>query len=222
MIKAVIFDVGGVLAQDIWEHLLFDVPNGIADTLQLDNELVYEVAKSLWEKYSYIPTQNASQCDQLEKECWQSFIEALKLSYSPDYFIKLTQQFVQPVPGMTTLLEELQDRHVDLLICSNNNEFFFNHQMTRLGLNRFFPRSDKIILSSRSGVSKTNPSLKMFRDVIATLECEPNQSLFVDDRDENIERALECNIPCVLFPAEASYGSRYLRTLLNQLMSLNF
>jgi hypothetical protein len=50
-VKAVIFDMGGVLARDVWEHLL---PEGIAPKYSLDDKnLVWKVGALLWEAFAY-------------------------------------------------------------------------------------------------------------------------------------------------------------------------
>ena len=53
MIKAVIFDIGGVLAHDVWEHLVLDKPEGIASRYGLVETQVEEVRKELWDKFMY-------------------------------------------------------------------------------------------------------------------------------------------------------------------------
>lgn len=60
IMRAVIFDVGGVLAQDVWEHLLLDEaaggqPPGIAWLHGLNPGLVERVGSLLWESYAYMP-----------------------------------------------------------------------------------------------------------------------------------------------------------------------
>lgn len=215
-LKAVIFDIGGVLAYDVWEHLLFDKPDGICATLSLNPEKVYQAAKVLWDNYSYYPANTLEECNQLEVECWTQFSEKLGLLLPPSYFIEFTNRFIQPVPGMRQIVEELRAAGLELLICSNNNEFFFKRQMSMLCLEDFFPDHKKIILSSRVRVSKSDLSLQMFRAVIDAMSCRPEECLFIDDRDENIERATECQIPTILFPTEAAFGAAYLRLLLRQ------
>ena len=48
MIKGIIFDVGGVLAHDVWEHLLLDKPKGLAARFDLQYDAVEKVGKALW------------------------------------------------------------------------------------------------------------------------------------------------------------------------------
>ena len=60
MIEAIIFDVGGVLAYDVWEHLLLDKgdprnpgnPAGIAGLYGLREKDAERVGRKLWKVYS--------------------------------------------------------------------------------------------------------------------------------------------------------------------------
>jgi len=47
MIKAVIFDIGGVLSYDVWENVLLDPCTGIAVEYNLDRERVFKLAHDL-------------------------------------------------------------------------------------------------------------------------------------------------------------------------------
>lgn len=55
MVKGMIFDVGGVLAHDVWENLLpaRDKLGGIAAKFDLDKDHVHRVGELLWEAFAY-------------------------------------------------------------------------------------------------------------------------------------------------------------------------
>lgn len=215
MTKAVIFDIGGVLAYDVWEHLLLDKEEGIATLHQFNNQAVWEYGKVLWEEFAYLPADNENERKMLEAAYWNKFSEKFSLPRPPEYFINLSDNFIRPVEGMIPLLEKLKSNGVALAICSNNIEFWLHRQMEKLTLERFF-RPENVISSCKVGVSKSSPNYEMLRAVINSLDgIAPSSCLFIDDRWPNIQRALEFGMKGIIFPAESKHGSTYLSALLN-------
>ena len=206
--KAVIFDVGGVLAQDVWEHLLLDQadrdqPAGIASHHGLNADITEKVGKLLWNAFAYTPETNRNDWRQLEKRYWKSFIEFFWGKSPPDGvsvdgFIAMTGTFIRPIPGMDAVLERLQSQGYGLAICSNNNEFWFRRQMAELRLHRFFS-PNKTILSCRIGVAKSSPGFEMFHAAADSLSVGPSQCAFVDDRQGNVDRAKELGMKGLIF-----------------------
>lgn len=213
MIEAAVFDIGGVLAHDVWEHLLVDRTTGVLSVCELDAAAVTQTGHELWEAFAYQPAAQPEEWQQFELSYWNEFIRRFRLSHRPDVFVDMTAHFIRPVPGMIALLERLQARGIKLAICSNNNEFWFQRQMDQLNLHRFFsPRNS--ILSCRVGVSKSSPGLEMFHAVTDALNVEPSSCVFIDDRAGNIERALGYGMTGIYFPSHAPYGAAYVEALL--------
>ena len=201
--KGIIFDIGGVLAQDVWEHLLPDRPDGIAAHHNLNEDLVKKVGKLLWEAFAYTPETQRNDWRQLEKRYWKCFIEFFWQQSPPakvsvDGFIAMTNNFIQPIQGMVPVLERLQSQGHGLAICSNNNEFWVRRQMDKLRLHRFFS-PEKTILSCRIGVAKSSPGFEMFHAAADSLGLAPSQCAFVDDRKGNVDRAKELGMQGLLF-----------------------
>ncbi|HEV2863339.1 MAG TPA: HAD-IA family hydrolase [Pyrinomonadaceae bacterium] len=216
MAQALIFDVGGVLAHDVWENLLLDKKKGVASKFNLDVKEVRKVAKSLWAEYAHRPLNIKDDWEVLEREYWDSFIRHFQLSEPADYFINLTEKFIRPVPGMLELLERLHSRGVRLAICSNNTEFWFNRQTHKLNLGRFF-QPGNIILSSRVGASKSSPDYEMFKTVISALNMDKSDCIFVDDRQETVTHGVEFGITGIIFPSHSEQGALYLEALLRRM-----
>ena len=182
-IKGVIFDIGGVLAEDVWENLLPD----IASDYSLDKDLVDKVGSLLWESYAYSPETQGNDWRALEERYWKQFItfffgKDTPSGVSVSSFIQRTDNFIRPVNGMDSILNGLQSKGVGLAICSNNNEFWFRKQMDKCRLHRFFNPS-KIILSCRIGVSKSSSRFEMFQSSSHALGLPGAACIFVDDRD---------------------------------------
>ena len=200
--RAVILDVGGVLARDIWEYMYDD----LASRYRLDRDRLHEAGRLLWETFAYVPESPANTWRDMERRYWELFLLIAKAPICVDALIALTDEYVVPVPGMRPLIEKLHARGVPLVICSNNNEIWWPRQAEKLALARFF-HEERLILSSRIGAPKNSPRLEMFRAAVAAAGVAPAACFFVDDRAENIERAKSYGIDAVLFRDAAHFAA---------------
>lgn len=203
MVEGVIFDVGGVLAPDVWENLLpsQDKEGGIAEKFALDKEQVHKVGELLWKAFAYRSEGKHVTWRELEQQYWEMFIKFFWPNSPPnnascEEFIRMTGEVVKPAPGhhdMQRCLKNLQSNGIRLGICSNNNEFWFRRQMEPLNLYQYFNPSS-ITLSCHIGVSKSSKRCEMFHAVVGALGLPYSKCVLVDDRVENIERAGQCGI----------------------------
>ncbi len=217
MIKSIIFDIGGVLAYDVWEYLLLDEQHGVAAKYDLDREQVLKAAKEMWLKFEHRNARNDEECNLFEREYWDLFLERFRITTTIDELIDYTGLFIRPVEGMSNLLAELKAKGLILLICSNNNEFWFRRQAAKCSFHRFFD-PNKIILSNRVGASKWSANFEMFYAVVKAAGVSKEECLLVDDRAENMERASQFGMPAILFPQNSNgYGANYLRALFREI-----
>lgn len=200
--RAVILDVGGVLARDIWEYLYDDM----AAAHGLDREKLHEAGRLLWETFAYVPETPANTSRDMEQRYWELFLLIFRgTGLSVDELIELTDRYVLPIEGMRPILERLHARGTPLVICSNNNEIWWPRQAEKLELARFFPDS-MLVLSSRVGAPKDSPRLEMFRAAVAAAGVAPAECFFVEDRQPNIERARSYGIDAVLFQGPGAFA----------------
>jgi FMN phosphatase YigB (HAD superfamily) len=226
MIRGVIFDVGGVLAYDVWEHLLCDPsgdPLSVSAKYQIPASQLEKIGATLWSKFDRVKGDPTT----LENGYWQQFLSLAQgypaLSSVPvGDLVTLSEVFIRPVnkEDTTQLLEWLVTKGVHLGICSNNNEFWFLRQMQQLGLYRFFSPK-RIILSCHYGITKSD--YRLFHIAADALGLHPTECVFVDDRMGNVSRSIDCGMTGVLFPTEqfpakAQRGAQYLRRLLAEIL----
>jgi putative hydrolase of the HAD superfamily len=217
MIRAVVFDIGGVLAYDVWENLLLDKGEGFLSVGNLSEEIVKKVGQELWREFACRGVIQEGEWRRLEIEYWEKLTKCLGVNQPIDFFIKMTEKFIKPIEGMISLIQEIQHKGLKLAICSNNNEFWFQRQAKKLNLYQFF--TDKnIVLSCRVGYQKDSLGLEMFHKVTEVLGEDSSSCIFVDDRKENIERAMQCGMIGVLFPSHSSWGAQYLDTILQNMV----
>ena len=191
---AVILDVGGVLARDIWEPMFED----FAIRYGLEREALHEAGRLLWETFAYVPEAPANSWRDMERRYWQLFLAICKVPLGVEALIEQTDRYVVPIEGMRAIVEQLHARGTPLVICSNNNEIWWPRQVDKLALDRFFA-PERIILSSRIGAPKDSPRLEMFRAAVAAADVPPENCFFVDDRAPNVARARAYGIDAMLF-----------------------
>ncbi len=209
MIKSIVFDIGGVLANDIWETMFTDPNNGLAQHFGLESKAVHKFGYGLWEDYAYLGASCEEEIDVLEEDYWQRFMDEFGVSESLDFFKEKTCEFIIPVKGMMALVHDLHPNY-ELGICSNNSEFFHKKLAEVLGFYKYFDQK-KEILSTQIGSSKTSSNYEMFRALDEALDAPKENVLFVDDRQKNIERAIEFGFNAILFPQASDRGEEYLR-----------
>ena len=200
--QAVILDVGGVLARDIWEHMFDD----LAASYALDRAELEKAGRLLWETFAYVPEAPANTWRDMERRYWELFLLICRCrQLSVDQLIALTDRYIVPIEGMREIVEKLHARGTPLVICSNNNEIWWPRQAERLELARFFPDS-KLVLSSRVGAPKDSRGLEMFRAAVAAAGAPAAACFFADDRQMNVDRAKSYGIDAVLFQGAAAFA----------------
>lgn len=212
-IKAIVFDIGGVLASDVWEHMLLDPEKGVSARYSLDPDLALEIGERLFAEYAYQIKDMQAGWQKLEQQYWQKFIAQTGLSVTAEELIALTDAFIHPITGMTGLLQRIRNRGLLTAICSNNTEFWYARQQRKLDLYKFV-QPQNIVLSSRVGASKSSEHYEMFQEVIHRLGVPQTECIFIDDRIPNIENAVQFGFISIQFPSHSVYGSRYTSDLL--------
>lgn len=196
MIKAVIFDLGGVLIRDPWEWMLLRSERNIADMFRLSREDVARIGVELCGKYE-CSRWEGSLIGQ-ERAWWTDFLAALPEhpeELTVEYLIRETDMYIQPIEPerIRMTLDRLAGKGIPLGICSNNVDFWFAKLWQRLELEKYFPEQS-IVLSQVIGATKRSPGHEMFHAVRRSAGCEFRELLFIDDRLENLEAAAACGI----------------------------
>jgi HAD superfamily hydrolase (TIGR01509 family) len=191
---AVIFDVGGVLAHNMWEPMFDD----LAREHGLGPAKVQEAGRLLWETFAYVPETPANTWRDMERRYWELFLRMFKVPLTVEALIARTDRYVVPMQGMRPILERLHARGTRMVICSNNNEIWWPRQAKALELDRFFT-PQTIILSSRVGAPKESPGLEMFRAAVEAAGVPAANCFFTDDRQPIVDCARAFGIDAMLF-----------------------
>jgi FMN phosphatase YigB (HAD superfamily) len=188
-IGAVLFDVGGVLTVDPWQALVLTPRHGLADQLGLDRARVAEVAERLWERYVVRP-------EATEFDYWHEFGEGLGTPIPGVLVRSVEQELLHANPEASALLATLAARGIRIGAVSNNTAFWYERQARMVGLDRIAD-ANLLFLSFQLSVTKEDvPGL--FE--IAAEAIPPASALVVDDREENVARALGLGFRAVRYP----------------------
>ena len=109
------------------------------------------------------------------------------------------------IEGMRALLKWLRDKYgIPLYLLSNISEYFAIHsdEIPILGL------FDKCIFSAVVG--RTKPSKEMFSYLCTECNVLPEETLFVDDSEKNIEGARAFGINAYLFDGDSERLKKYI------------
>ena len=191
MIKAVVFDFGGVLAEEGFREGLTAIgeKNGLnpEDFFMIAGELVYQTG--------YVTGMSD------ESEFWHAVREKTGITGADkELRSEILKRFVLR-PAMLKLVEELKALGSITAILSDQTNWLdeINRGMP------FFHYFDYVFNSFNLKKGKRDPSV--FRDICSAVGLRPEEVLFVDDNIENIRRALGEGLNAVHFRSIGSFQS---------------
>ena len=112
-------------------------------------------------------------------------------------------------PGLKALLKDVTARGIRIACLSNDVSEWAALQRDHFGLADFI---DPWCISGDVGVRK--PDVGAFRALLGTIEAEPDECLFVDDRQRNIDAARAVGFRTVLFGTGCFTSLNQLRSQL--------
>lgn len=195
--KAVLFDFGGVLAEEGFREGLKE----IARRRDLDAVEFYQLGAAAVYESGYV-TGEGSESDFWDVMCRKSAL----VSYEEWFTREILQGFVIR-PRMLAVAEELRRRGLVVAILSDQTDWLDQLDAR----DHFFRQFDRIFNSYHLGKGKRDPSL--FDDVVRTLDMPPPKVLFVDDNEGHVGRARSRGMKAMLFHDEKKFLSDLTATL---------
>ncbi len=173
-IKAVIFDLGGVIVP-------LDFPRGYARI----GSLCHLPPAEIRQRIASTGLVELFETGRIEPEVFAREISAaLNLSLSYPRFCEMWSSIFPSVTLIPDdLLASLRGRYRVLLL-SNTNAIHFAYIQRNYSVMRHF---DDFVLSHEVGVMKPQP--RIYKEAIARAGCLPEQCFFTDDVPENVEGA---------------------------------
>jgi len=190
-IKALLFDFGGVLAEEGFRQGLM----AIAGRFGLDPQDFFNTATEIIYACGYV-TGKTGESDYWELMRQQTGIRGTDQELTGE----ILSRFV-PRPQMLAHVKKLREKGYLAAILSDQSDWLdrLNEQYD------FFRHFDAVYNSYHIGKTKRDPTL--FSDTLAHLHINARQTFFVDDNPGNIERAHSVGLETHLFCSQEHYFS---------------
>jgi len=184
MIKAVIFDYGGVMKS--------------SHPLSMDIATIYNISVEEVEKVKKITIPFFSLLQRgliNEQEFWQKFSDAIKKPIPQNYKELLREIYEKTLvlfPEMIEFVKKLKDKGIKTAVLSNITKF----QAEIIRKNNGYKEFDVLVLSYEEKLEK--PELNIYLSVIKKLGVEPEECVFIDDKEKNLVPAKSLGMKTVL------------------------
>ncbi|MTK11749.1 MAG: HAD family phosphatase [Clostridiaceae bacterium] len=184
MYKNIIFDLGNVL--------LDFKPEEYLKTKIVEVNKVSEIHKELFQSEEWVMLDRGT----LTEEEAKSII--IKNSNKNGHLIKLAfenwYELLTPIEESVKVLKELKDAEYKVYFLSNFHLLAFEYVTTRYD---FFSLFDGGIVSYKEKLLK--PEDGIYKRIIEEYQIKPEESIFIDDSQGNIEGARKLNFETILF-----------------------
>lgn len=179
-IDVVLFDMGGVLTPDPWQSIMLTADVGLKDRLGLDSERTDRAAGVLFDKYAVLP-------DATREDYWRDFGRALGIEFPLETISELEREKIRPNPDLPEAFDDLARKRVRIGVVSDNTSFWFPIQAKVTGVENV-AEEQLLFLSFRLRARK-NDRPGLFEAAASVVD--PERTLVIDDREENLSRASE-------------------------------
>ena len=184
MITTIFFDIGGVLLTDGWGH---DSRRAAAEKFGLD-----------WEEYSdrHEKVGHAIETNRMSLEQYlDRTIFYRPREFSREEFRAFIFAQSQPKPESIEIVTQLAVSKKYFLATINNEILELNvYRLEHFGLRRYFP-----IFFSSCFLGLRKPDEAIYRLVLQVTQQTPDQCIFIDDREVNLECPRELGMSTILF-----------------------
>jgi putative hydrolase of the HAD superfamily len=189
--RLILFDFGNVLEGPKNPKQFEKLLNSIAEQYGLPD------GQAVWD-HLYISTdwEQAKRGQITAEQFWESRLQTLGISSrnEQELFVHKIESCREIYPAMRRLIHDLQNR-CRLGIVSNSylpdlDQYLASHC-------NFPDVFDPVISSAREGIAKPDPAI--FERALQQGQCQPNETLFVDDLERNTLAATKLGIRAIVF-----------------------
>lgn len=201
MIKNVVFDFGQVLVHFEPEYM---VKQYVTDTedIKLLSEVIFD--RLYWDRLdlgTITDEETIALCrERLPQRLW-------------DVAEKIHRNWIYNIPeieGMKELIKYIKERYgVGVFVLSNISHYFADHS----GEIDILNYSNGCVFSARVGITK--PDHRIFDHMCKKFGLDPQETMFVDDSEKNINSAIAFGLQGYLFDGDSQKLKSYLDKVLN-------
>lgn len=190
MIKAIIFDLGGVLMTDV---PLKQIAEDLAKKSPLPDQ---EIHAHLYptEHWNFLTLGKIT-----EDEYWDTFIKLSRINIDKRYLRDRVRFSLYPLEHATRIVRLLKN-HYKLGILSNHAKEWSQYMKQKFDLFKSF---DQIIFSCDVGFRKPDP--KIYEIAVEKLKCDAEECIFIDDKKRNTDAAEKLGIKGIVFEEPAKF-----------------
>lgn len=177
MIKAVIFDLNGIFLEGDFLSKRFE------EKYKVPGEKFMPALKAVMD---IVRKPNAPAAFTL----WKPYIDSWGLSLSEEEFFDFWFSGEKFVPSLVNYVDELKSKGLKVFILSNN--FIERTEYYRRSFPDFFSKFDGVYFSWETGLVK--PGEDTYLNLLKENSLSPQESIYFDDADKNIEVARNLGI----------------------------
>lgn len=183
MIQTIIFDLGGVYFEDGSTNFVHKV----VKEFSVPEERVWNVIKGeLGHQYRSGKIKAEEFWDKA-KRCWGIDADTAKLS-------RMWIELYKPIMGTVDIVDGLRKAGHEVFFSSDNVQERVDYLQSRY---HFMDHFDGGVFSHLLGTRKPDP--RMYITVLQKTSSQPNQCLFIDDKEINLEPARKLGMQTILF-----------------------
>lgn len=200
-IKNIFFDYGRTIVEHPEDGVGLKIVKNTGLTNDEDIELVRNAVFSVGKYLNFVDEGSMSR-DEYKRLLLEEIPKHLH-----SYTLKAADYHISELPiinGMEELLQKLKDDGYKLYITSNMSEYHAE-QIRKTDIIKYF---DDVIFSAEIKVRK--PYRKFFEAAISKFGVNPEETVFIDDLEENVEGAKECGIDGFVFKGDAKAAEEYI------------
>lgn len=182
MIKAVIFDLDGVIVESESAHI----------EAEQQTFLKYGVRISSDELHKYTGTTAKLMFTELIRKYKLNATFEEIFRQKETILFKLLEKDAEPTKGVITLLKKLKSKGIKLAIGSSSTKKQIKYVLSKLDIEHLF---DSVI--GEEDIVRSKPDPEIFLKAAAELDVNPSECLVVEDSELGVEAAKRAHMKCV-------------------------
>jgi putative hydrolase of the HAD superfamily len=183
MIKAIFFDLGGVLVHDLFS----ETDRFLASKLRIPEDAVKQARLKYWRRLKF----GRCSCNAF----WRGFLAELDAKVSVEQMSEMTYKIMKLMPASIALLKRLsKSGRYKLGIITNNSHEWSEYAKRNLHIRRHF--DDWV---SSSDVHLAKPRKSMYILAAKRLKVSPSECVFIDNQKKNVDGAIKAGMKAIHF-----------------------
>lgn len=185
MIRAVVFDLGGVILTNDWDRRYLDFFMEFGNHFHMSLEDMQKGWELNWSKFRVGRT--------TEEEFWTGFLKETSANPDVEAAKEIWRKHQRPLENMTELIEKLNKNYMVAALTNISREWL-EYKRKKYNLDHFFK---PIVSSGYTGVAKADPEI--YKLLLGKLGFGAGVCVFIDDKEKNLEPARRLGMKTIPF-----------------------